>query len=810
MSWLWKVIALVVLLDDYAVGIDVKPGQLTQYVNVFTGTAQNDNPGNVFAGAAVPFGMAKVGIEVGGYAPAGYVSESSELTSGVSPLHDSGTGSADGSFGNFCIMPVTCGAFADCPTLEAPRSQRRIGDGNNDTGFPGYFSTKLASGVQIELASTQAASLERYTFPTGYEPTLVLDWTNDSPHSFQHGEMHADWKAGRILMNGTWRSSFGPSHFFYTAFQCVDLNTTGVVTDRAFFVGNTEGVDARRSDLDSWSLGQLAERWKNPGSTQPVQAGAILRFPPSSSGSVLLRRGISYVSAGRACENMDREIPVANFDRLVAESNAQWEDKLGRITLSDDTTEDIRTLFYTSFYRTFLSPNNATGNAPPPYTDSPHPYFDGLYCSWDTYRTLFPLMALTSPREMAQIVDTYVDGWRREGRLPECRANNVRGWVQGGNNGVPIVADFVVKYASHAAALGVDLDDLWNALQDDVDEPPPVWDFTGRRIESYKKLGYVAFNYLDSRSTGQMTREASRGLEYAFGDFAAGMAARAMGKAASVSESLLNRSLSYRTNFNPDLRSDGFSVFVARRFPNGTFQPSDPVNCSPLDTNSSRACGLQYFNEEGVFESSSWEYSFYAPHDVDGLVSLLGGPDTFEARLHHFFDSGYYIPGNEPSFQTPTLFHHIGKPGSSVRQVRRVVYDNFNTTRSGLPGNDDNAAMASLLSWYLLGFYPVPGSGEMLVLSPFIPGYQVKNELLGTVTVRVTGFDEASLHRDIPAGARAFVETVKLDGVSMGRCRIDFKQFFGAKDVEVIMTASELEGCDGQRTSSVSTRNFQL
>ncbi|KAK8079276.1 glycoside hydrolase family 92 protein [Apiospora phragmitis] len=797
----------------------VGPGPLTQYVNVFTGTAQNDNPGNVFAGAAVPFGMAKVTLQVAGYSPAGYVSESTELARGVSPLHDSGTGSSEGSFGNFCIMPVVCGDdFAECPTLEEPRSLRRVGDGNNDTGFPGYFSTTFVNGVQIELASTQAASLERYNFPAGTEPTLVLDWTDDSPHSFLYGQMHADWSAQRIVMNGTFRSSFGPSQFSYPAFQCVDLSLAGSIKDRAFFGGNVNGMDARRDDLDSWDLPPVAERLRRPDFIQPLQAGAIVRFPPQSSGgdrSILVRRGVSFTSAQRACENMEREIPEPDFDKIVTDSNSQWEEKLGRIVLSDETSDYIRRLFYTSFYRTFLSPNNATGNAPPPYTDSEHPYFDGLYCSWDTYRTLFPLLALTSPREMAEIVDTYVDGWRREGWLPECRANNVLGWTQGGNNAVPIVADFLIKYAGHAAALGIDLDEFWAALEHDVEAMPSNWDYAGRRQESYQKLGYMAYNYLESGSNGQRTREASRGLEYAFGDFAAGMAARTLGKP-DASDALLRRSLSYRNNFDPDLESDGFKSFVARRFPNGTFVPgANPVDCSPLDTNSSHECSTQSTNRFGIYESSSWEYSLYAPHDVAGMISVLGANDTankndtFAKRLHHFFDAGYYLPGNEPSFQTPTLFHHIGRPADSVRQVRRIVHDHFSLDRGGLPGNDDNAAMASLLVWHLLGLYPVPASGELLILSPFVPGYAIRNELLGDVAVRVTGFDPRTLEtREVPPGGRAFVESLKLDGVAVGRCRVDFAQLFAARDVEFVMTDVERLGCDGQEPSSVSTGGF--
>ncbi|KAK8097069.1 hypothetical protein PG999_013013 [Apiospora kogelbergensis] len=794
----------------------VGPGSLTQYVNIFTGTAQNDNPGNVFAGAAVPFGMAKVTLQVAGYSPAGYVSESTELARGISPLHDSGTGSSEGSYGNFCIMPVVCAGFSQCPALEGPRSLRRVGDGNNDTGFPGYFSTTLVNGVQIELASTQAASLERYTFPAGTMPTLVLDWTDDSPHSFLFGQMHADWPAQRIIMNGTFRSSFGPSQFSYPAFQCVDLSLAGSISDRTLFGGNTNGMDARRDDLDFWDLPPVAERLRRPDFIQPLQAGAIVRFSPPSSenGSILVRRGVSYTSAQRACENMEREIPAPDFDKLVADSNAQWEDKLGRIVLANGTSDYIRRLFYTSLYRTFLSPNNATGNAPPPYTDTEHPYFDGLYCSWDTYRTLFPLMALTSPREMAQIADTYVDGWRREGWLPECRANNVLGWTQGANNAVPIVADFIVKYADHAADLGLDLNEFWEALEHDVEAVPANWDYTGRRQESYKKLGYIAYNYLESGSTGQRTREASRGLEYAFGDFAAGMVAETLNKS-DVAKALFQRSLTYRHNFDPSLKSDGYSSFVARRFPDGTFVPgSNPVDCSPLDTNSSHECSTQSTNTFGIYESSSWEYSLYAPHDVAGLIAVLGSNDTanknetFAKRLHHFFDAGYYLPGNEPSFQTPTLFHHVGRPADSVRQVRRIVYDHFNLTRGGLPGNDDNAAMASLLVWHLLGLYPVPASGEMLVLSPFMPGYEIHNELLGDVRVRVTGFDLRSLARDVPQGARAFVDTLKLDGVAVGRCRVDFSQLFAARDVEFVMTDVEVGGCDGQEPSSVSAGGF--
>lgn len=101
--------------------------RLTQYVNIFVGTEANNDPGDVFAGASVPYGMAKATINVEGYAPAGYVWPSDQPTRGVSPLHDSGTGSSDGSYGNFCIMPVLCAdnSIDACPTLLDPRKRLR-------------------------------------------------------------------------------------------------------------------------------------------------------------------------------------------------------------------------------------------------------------------------------------------------------------------------------------------------------------------------------------------------------------------------------------------------------------------------------------------------------------------------------------------------------------------------------------------------------------------------------------------------------------------------------------------------------------
>jgi len=172
---------------------------------------------------------------------------------------------------------------------------------------------------------------------------------------------------------------------------------------------------------------------------------------------------------------------------------------------------------------------------------------------------------------------------------------------------------------------------------------------------------------------------------------------------------VLGRSQNYRNVWDPDLTSDGFqgiwrkyfrmphcgaalltmcymAGFMQKRFSNGSFAPEDPADCSPNDKQKSRVCNLDGSNSVGFYEASSWEYSWFAPHDTAHLITLMGGnvsdlitsspyhsdisnaapgsrcdsrqlQATFIKRLGHFFDAGYFAPGNEPSFQVCSLEH---------------------------------------------------------------------------------------------------------------------------------------------------------
>ncbi|KAG5351387.1 hypothetical protein C0989_006718 [Termitomyces sp. Mn162] len=666
----------------------------------------------------------------------------------------------------------------------------------------------------MEATPTRRAGLERFTFPAGSKPYFVLDLANDLPVSFAGGTMDIDPDKGRITIGGRWGSSFGPGRFTYQAFACYDLLNRGQqkLDEYGVWTGDNFGLDAK-------GLGQTHLNLSINLIGGVYQSGALFSYDVDQSAKpeIILRVGVSFASADQACANAESEVGDATFEEVMANAKAQWQEKLNKVDIDiANTPENITELLYSSLYRASLTPNNATGETQGVFENTNSFYFDSLYFrlifSWDTFRTFYPLMTLHSPVEYAQIVDSYIDGWRKNGWMPECRANNLPGWTQGGSSGDIIVSHFAMHYHNEAQRLGIDLNELYSALLTDGDLNPPEWNIEGRQVNVYKQFGYVPFAVLDVSSTGRQTREGSRTLEYAFEDFGIRQVAQLLGKTDDM-ESYTNRSLFYRNVWDPSVESDGFQGFMQKRFSNGSFAFTNPVDCSPKDKNTSRACSLQSNNVVGFYESSSWEYSWFAPHDTAHLIDLMGGNDTFVKRLNHFFDAGYYLAGNEPSFQTPIGYHYANHPALSVDRVREVVFKNFDITPAGLPGNDDQAAMASLLAFHLLGLYPVPSTTEFIVLSPFIPRYTIHNSFLNvSTTVTTLNYDAKSVQKSIPSGTAAYVQNVTINGVpSTSRCHFDFYDTFRVGGEIVITLTADKTGADdclGDLPASLSTGGF--
>ncbi|KAJ7604653.1 glycosyl hydrolase family 92-domain-containing protein [Roridomyces roridus] len=766
--------------------------ELKSLVNLFIGTFSS---GNAFPGAAIPHAMAKVGIDVStSPRQAGYLHDNSSIT-GISLMHDEGTGgNTDGGYGIFPLFPLTNCNFASCPVQIDARAALRASGA--DAAKPGYFTTRFFNNIQIETTSTRRSGLIRFTFPTTGPNHVVIDLTNDLGRSFSGGFLELA-PTGRVMLGGTFLQSYGPSN--YTVFACYDFTPPSTLTAQPISqFGTYQSTTLTNPTAVTITANSTSLNFPFTADVSPEQAGALISF--TNAKSVVARFGVSFHNAEQACANAEAEVPDWDFDNIQSASEQAWETILSRVAIDTDVEDaNVVELLYSSLYRASLVPANLTDENP--YWQSQYPFYDAFFCSWDTFRTVHPLLSILSPVEWSQIVNAYVDGWRNTGYIPECRANTKAGYVQGGSDGMIPLGDFAVKYGSQADALGVPTDDLYQALVDTAENTPPDWYTVGRQNTAWKTFGYIPTDWVDpSGSTGLPTREASRAWEYALGDFAVRQAAIALNKTQSDVDKYANRSMNFVNMWDPNVTSDGFSGFAQRRYPNGTFAFSPPNACSPIDP-VSHSCARGTDNDVGFYESSSWEYSFFAPHSMATLVELMGGPTAFVSRVDHYFAAPYYLAGNEPGFLMPWGYHYANRPDLSALRVRDVVYSFFSTAINGIPGNDDSGAMAALLTFHILGLYPVAASKQLLIGSPLLSAFTLRNDFLGTSTAfTVTGFDKNGLSATPPAGAAVFVKSITINGnPSESICWIDFDDVVGGGTVEIEVygdaTAAAAAGC---------------
>ncbi|TFK55634.1 glycoside hydrolase family 92 protein [Heliocybe sulcata] len=759
-------------------------------VNLFIGTA---NGGHVFPGANLPHGMVKVGMDTDSPGnQAGYDADPQYNVTGFSQLHDSGTGGGI-SLSNFKIFPLlTCEQdyFEYCKTsLESRKVLRNLlPDGTpDDYAQPGYFSSNLSTGVRVELTASRRAALHRYTFPSTFpsnvsanpntnanstyiHPRIVVDVTNDGSQTSTFPLMTINTTTKRVTGGAQFQASFGPGR--YTLYMCADFQVPGV-----------DSVGAGVEEYGAW-LGDYPVRW-----TENVEQmyygfrdelGALLTFPANTT-MVLTRVGVSYISTAQACSNAEEEIPDSgsgwDFEGVKNTAYETWNELLGRIQV-DPTGVDQETvaLFYSSVSDFHTGEN--------PLWNSTEPYYDSLYCNWDTYRTLYPLYALHAPVEFARIVRGFINIQQHEGWLPECRGATQKQYIQGGSNGDPILGEFWVKFYKYAAALNVSGTDLYNALLADAEVQPPNWDLEGRQVNVWKSLGWIPQDGYEPSGTN--SKQVSRTLEHAFGDFAISQVAELLGKTEDAAK-YAQRSGNFANVWNANITVPGGPLYVVGmmqpRFMNGTFNYTDPRHCSVNDPTQS-TCYLNAANHDGFYESSPL---VYVPHDTARLIEMQGGLENFINRLNFIIDQHYFDETDEPSQQIPFMYHYANAPGYSTQSSRQVISEYFNTSINGLPGNDDSGAMGSYAAFYLAGMYPLPATRQFLLSSPYFPQISFYNPTFNTTTTVIAhGFEGNPANG---TGGNVFVRNVTVNGQPWhSSCYIEWDAFEQGATIELQLT----------------------
>jgi hypothetical protein len=435
--------------------------------------------------------------------------------------------------------------------------------------------------------------------------------------------------------------------------------------------------------------------------------------------------------------NLDAEMPGWDFDAVRQAADRAWDRELSRIRV-EGGTESQRTIFYTALYHAMLSPNV--------YMDVDGQYrgrdfkihkadgftYYSVFSLWDTFRALHPLLTLIDKTRTRDFLQTFLRQYEQGGRLPvwELAANETDTMI--GYHAVPVIADAIVKGVD-----GFDMTLAYQAMVHSADE-----DRFG--LSAYKRGGYI--------DASEESEAVSRTLEYAYDDWTIAQTAKRLGRHEDYVR-FLRRAESWRHLFDP---STGFMRARVEGFWAAPFDPAE-VN--------------SYYTE-----ANAWQYSFFVPHNVSGLIRVLGGPEQFARKLDALFSAssnttgreqaditgliGQYAQGNEPSHHMAYLYSYAGQPWKTQAIVRRILDEQYRAAPDGLSGNEDCGQMSAWYVFSALGFYPVtPGSTQYVIGSPIFEAATIRLDSGNAFTIRARNTSAANKyiqHARINGGAYDF------------------------------------------------------
>lgn len=429
-----------------------------------------------------------------------------------------------------------------------------------------------------------------------------------------------------------------------------------------------------------------------------VSNGAYVLFNVKRGEVIYARIGTSFTSLNEAQKNLRSEIPNWDFN-MVAERAAQaWNRALSKIRVSGPLNG--KRIFYTALYHTMLLPRIFSD------VDGSYPEFGGGgiieksikrpyyadFSVWDTFRAVHPLFTIIDPKRDSDMVQSLIDKGEQGGFLPIFPAWNSYTDEMTGDHATAIISDAWMK-----GITGFDINKAYALMRENAFNSPHTkqayLDGKGRRaLRSYLKYGYIP---LEDHINGSFHKneQVSRTLDYAYDDFVVSQVAESLGKSKDAAI-LAKRAQNYRNVIDPK------TGFARGRFEDGSWiTPFDPTKSATYIT-----------------ESTPYEFTFFVPQDIPGLIRLEGGDEAFIAKLKKLFQLHIYDQGNEPSNQIAYLYDYAGDAPEAQAEVHRIVSELYHDRPNGLPGNDDAGQMSAWYVFSALGFYPV---------TPGIPAYEI-------------------------------------------------------------------------------------
>ncbi|MBN2578277.1 MAG: GH92 family glycosyl hydrolase [Pirellulales bacterium] len=711
---------------------EAKDPPLSDYIRPLVGT---QGEGNTYPGPTAPFGMIQPGPDTNGGKFCGY-DHADPILHGFSMTHLSGTGWWD--LGDFLfIAGVGEPKFFPGSDKEPRSGYASAISHDEETALAGYYKVKLQDyNVWAELTASDRAALLRFIFPESQQAWILTDLKHVLHWDVVWSHVRVEDEStitGYHLVHG-WAKE---RHLYFAARYSRPFKRFKIVSDGKPVVYGGDRFRTR-SEIEGGAL-----RFQSRREAAGANLQFLAQYDTKKDDVIQVKVAVSAVSAENALKNLDADLPHWDFDRVRAETQKKWDRELSKIRI--EGTQEEKETFYTALYHALITPNlyqDVTGE----YRGLDQNIHQArgftnyaIFSLWDTYRAEHPLLALIEAPRDADMVNSMLAHYDQSADhlLPVWSLQANETWCMIGYHAVPVIVDAYFK-----GVQGFDPERAYQAMKTTAMNP----DYDS--LPDYDRLGWVPCD--------RETESVSKTLEYAYDDWCIAQMAKALGKEDDYRH-FMRRAGSYKNIFDP------VTGFMRGKDSTGKWR-------TPFDPNA----------HVDVTEGTSWQYSWYVPHDVPGLIALYGGKDNFIKKLDQLFDTGKpidrkneelygligrYWHGNEPSHHTIYLYSCAGQNWKAARRLHQVVRRQYGNQPTSLSGNDDCGQMSSWYIFTALGFYPLcPGSENYVIGSPALKKAEIHLSNGKTFTMTAENLSDKNI----------YIQSVTLNGKNWTRPYLPF------------------------------------
>ena len=594
----------------------------------------------------------------------------------------------------------------------------------------GYYAVLLhEEGIRAELTATAHTGVHRYTFPKESTPTVIVDLKHSLDNEHIYESSLQVVNPHEITGMRNTRG-WSDNQRIYFVIQCSQP------FEKATLVSNQkalEGKEAEGTDLQ-----------------------ALLKFKGHTSEPIVMKVGLSIVSVENARENLQAEVEGFDFDAVKQAAYHTWNDAVSAIKV-EGGTEEQKTNFYTALYHSMVVPNvvsdvngqyrrhdQTIGQLPQGAVQY------STFSLWDTFRAWNPMMTLIDTTLVTNMIHSFLHIYDASGELPLWPLSAGETGTMIGYHSASVIADAYMK-----GIRGFDAEKALEALVVSSEKNQKGADY-------YISKGFIPSN-IKKESISCL-------LEFAYDDWCIAQLAQALGKQ-EIYDTYIRRSQQYLNVF------DGATRFFRPKRMDGNWE-------TPFNPNE---VGRAYT------EATAWQYRFFVPHDVNGMVQLFGGKEAFTSALDDIFHTdaqvdgdlvditgliGQYAHGNEPSHHIAYLYNYIGQPWKTQAMTRRLLDEMYAPTPEGIVGNEDCGQMSA---WYILsslGLYAVcPGSNEFTFTTP----------LFEKATLQLANGKTLTITANHPE-KNLYIDKVELNGKEIETNFVTYEQLMGGGELHFSLT----------------------